>query len=472
MAATRYRFRVGRHAGVLPDGSNWNTPIFLGHFRDKVTGVENGVPWEYWGNPYSPQSYVPELSVTTVEQTWDENHGRPKGRSNRDELAAKLFYDTGGPFLNVKIDTGSSTEGVVLGGTYTNLSGTKRYEGGFCPPTSTYWGSGWAGSPLSYTGNSNALLPDVAPYFDRAWKLAKPKLETASLYVALRESRDLSRMLKTTAKLNALEYSKHAGAQISVKNMRPKGVAEQFLNHQFGWAPFLKDLGQFYQTWVEAEDTIKRIQMENGKWKRRSVRVDKAVDTQIISETLLPQSSTSYAIPCFPVSFPADFFLSPPSWRLVEETTLTINASGKFKFYNPNFDVTLPDYTSAWKQVMRYVKIYGLSVNPYHIWQATPWTWLVDWVSNLGSFVERLSDIIEDRVAAAYFYITSRKTVKRRMEIHLPFVTGHQTLVFERSYRSKQRVSADSPYGFSLSWDDLSPRRLAILGALGITRKA
>jgi len=488
MVTTRYRFRVGRLDGVLPDGSNWNQPVLLGHFRDKETGVDNGIPWEKWGNPHSPQSYIPELSVFNVETTWDENHGRPKGRNLARDKRGKNFYDVGGPFLNIKIETGSPVSGTVLGGSYTNLTGTKKYEGSFMPPSSTYWGTGWAQGPLNYTGNSNALLPDVAPYFDRAWQKAKPKLETASLYVALREAHEIPQMLRTTAKAFSLEYQKtkleriyhgsdgfssieRLGPQLSAKKMTPNWAAEQFLNQQFGWAPFLKDLGQFYQTWVNADDTIKRITMENNQWVRRKVRVDKSVDTQIIEEVQLPLNSISYALPCFPVSFPADFFLSPPSWKIVEETTLTINAVGKFRFYRPEFDMTLPDYTSAWNQVMRYIKIYGLNINPYHIWQATPWTWLLDWVSNIGSYIERLSDSAFDSVAAAYFYITAHKKVSRRMEIRLPFVDGFKTLEFERSYTSKQRVSADSPYGFNLTWENLDPRKLAILGALGITRR-
>lgn len=488
VAIPRYRFRVGRIDGVKPDGSNWNDVIPVGHFRDKVFVTENGVTRSYWGNPYSPQSYVPEYGVTRTEQTWDETHGRPKGRNAKRDPHGRLFYDTGGPFLNVKIDTGMPNSGVFGRTTLYSTGGDHMYEGGFVLPSAVYWGGDWASSPLAYTTASNALLPDVAPYFDRAWRKAKPALEFASLYVALREAKDLNRMLSTTAKLNALQYQKtdayktvfddlgrsslvHTGARISTKKMGPPNVAEQFLNHQFGWAPFLKDLGQFYQTWVNADDHIRRITMENGQWVRKKVRVEKAKEHSVISQTQMAPSS-SYALPCFPASMPGYFFTAPPYYDVVEDKTTTINAVGKFRFYRPEFDITLPDYTSAWNQVMRYVKIYGLSVNPYHVWQATPWSWLVDWVSNVGAFVERLSDIATDHVAAAYFYITAKRVIKRRMNIHLPLAQGHRILTFERTFISKQRVAADSPYGFHLTWDALSPRRLAILAALGITRRS
>jgi hypothetical protein len=487
MATTRYRFRV---VGIDPKVNNhgpWNAPIYLGQFRDKTTVYRNGVPITGWGNPYNAQTYAPDVSACVVEQTWDELHPRTKRRSTDRDLPGQLpFYNTGGPFLNVRIDSAIPPEGVVGSGTYYNTSGSRRYEGGFKPPSNTDWGGGWAITPLAYTGQSNALLPDVAAYFDRAWRSAKPKLEFASLYVFLKEFEDIVPQLQTTSELfgrrfageykyftgnvGARRINISRGAQIDKKIMYPKFAANQFINQEFGWAPFLGDLKSFYTTYLDASQIIKKITDENGKWVRKSVKVVKDVDSRVILEHQEPYNSVSYAIPCFPVGFPADFFTNPPSWGIVEETSLSIHASGKFRFYRPEFDMTLPDYSSAWNQVMRYVKIYGLEVSPYHIWQATPWTWLVDWVTNLGSMIQRLSDTLEDQVAAQYFYITAVKTVKRTLTVKLPFTSGLKTLAFTRSYRAQQRVSADSPYGFRTSWDSLSPERIAILGALGITR--
>jgi len=487
MVLPRYRFRV---AGIDPLVNNhgaWNAPIQLGVFRDKVTTFLNGVPSYSWGNPYNSQQFVPDVSACTVEQTWDEIHPRSRRKSTDfTQKGDSPLYLTGGPFLNVRIDTGLPPQGVVGSGTYYSVDGNHRYEGGFMPPNNNAWGSGWASTPLAFTGSSNALLPDVAPYFDRAWRSAKPKLEMASLYVFLKEIGDTVPMLQTTAKALGIKYQSadfyktvatdygsqvvHFGSRLSSRDMKPKEIAEHFINHEFGWAPFLGDLKSFFTTYLDASEIIKKISDENGKWVRKSVGVTKDVSDVVISETVLPFNSVSYATPCFPVGFPSYFFTSPPSWSITEKTSLSIHASGKFRFYRPEFDVTLPDYTSAWNQVMRYVKIYGLEVNPYHVWQATPWTWLVDWVTNIGSYIQRMSDTLEDQVAAAYFYITAHKRVERTLTVKLPFTSGLKTLSFVRSYSSKQRVSADSPYGFRVSWDSLSPERLAILGALGITR--
>jgi len=479
MATPRYRFRVTPLRHVSEGKGVWNAPISLGLFRDKTTVFNNGVPTTSWGNPYNAQSYVPDASVCLVEQTWDELHPKVKRRTTDFTVKGdKPWYMTGGPFLNVYIDTAIPFEGIVGSGTYYSTDGSSRYEGGFMPPPNEYWGTGWASSPLAFTGSSNALLPDVAAYFDRAWRSAKPKLEMASLYVFLREIGDTVPMLQTTAKALGLNWQRSLitksgvshGASLSSRRMEPRDLAEHFINHEFGWAPFLGDLKSFYTTYLDASEIIKQITDDNNKWVRRSVKVTKDSSTEVISDVQLPFNSVSYAVPVFPVGFPSKFFISPPSWTIVEKTSLSIHAAGKFRFYRPEFDISLPDYSSAWNKVKQLIKVYGLEVNPYHIWQATPWTWLVDWVTNLGSFIQRMSDTLEDQVAAQYFYITAHKRVERTLTVRLPFAAGLKVLSFVRSYSAKQRVAADSPYGFRVSWDSLSPERIAILGALGITR--
>lgn len=119
---------------------------------------------------------------------------------------------------------------------------------------------------------------------------------------------------------------------------------------------------------------------------------------------------------------------------------------------------------------MRYMTLYGLRVNPSNIYKAIPWSWALDWISNAGDYVDQLTDIWSDSIAAEYFYVMHHLRVTRTLTITLPFVSGGVTFVFHRYYDCKQRLEASGPYGFSLSWDNLSPRQLAIAGALGISR--
>jgi hypothetical protein len=369
----------------------------------------------------------------------------------------------------VKIDLGIPSTGVLNSGTYENVTGTRRYVGGFMAPSRSWW-DGWAKTPLAFTGNSSSMIPDASAYFDRSYSLSKPKLEYAGLYVFLKEFKDTGPMLETTAKGFSQSW-KSIQSRFNSKRLAPRDAAEQFLNQQFGWKPFLNDLDNFYSTYVNASEIIKRITDENGKWERRHAKVKDDGNFTVISEVDMPVSSTSYAIPNFPTGFPADFFIRPPSYRITEDFILNVRASGKARYYRPEFDAGLPSYDTAWNNAMRWVKIYGLEVSPYHIWQAIPWTWLADWVSNLGSFIERLNDTLMDSIAFQYLFQTVVYQKTQKIEVRLPFKSGTQTMSYFTSYYSKQRTNAASPYGFRLGWDNLSSTRLAILGSLGITRK-
>jgi hypothetical protein len=464
---SRTRVRIVKSDPRIRDGLAYDTPIHLGGFFTKITGVENGVPFERWNpDPFQTVSYQPEVSAREVQITVDELHGRPP-------------YRTGGPFLSVRVKTGLPASGAVPVGTLYTRGNDRRYVGYLNPPGNSWW-RGWAQTPLAFASvsNSNSMLPDVAPYFDKAWHSAKPKLELANLYTFLKEASDIPRMLQTTAKgfrdtwylyqnreqlINNLRFSGRTS-----RIMQPRWLADQFINEQFGWAPFLGDIRDFDNLYQNANREFERIRKENGKYVRKRVRV-KLDSTSEVLYSVPPVQNSSYPVPCFPVSIPDEFFSSPPSWSLEETTETEVSASGKFRFYRPEFDDSMQDYDAAWKRLMRYITTSGLRPTPSNIYKAIPFTWLADWVSDLGNRIERLSDLVFDDVAAEYFFVTVHKTQTQTLSVELPFFTHPITFFFTRSFESKQRVSADSPYGFRLTWDDLSPRRLAILAALGIT---
>jgi hypothetical protein len=51
------------------------------------------------------------------------------------------------------------------------------------------------------------------------------------------------------------------------------------------------------------------------------------------------------------------------------------------------------------------------------------------------------------------------------------FWDGAETFEWNRIIETKQRDKAESPYGFNLKWESLSPFQLAILAALPISKR-
>lgn len=449
---TRSKFTPARLGRV------WSDPIPLGWFRQKLSGTNNGIPWEEWAGYHESEiSYNPDVSLVEGKITTDELHSGPP-------------FKTGGPFKSITVSTGLPLGGVYGKGVYTNASGMRRYEGGFGPPANWAWEVGWAQTPLAGLSINSTHFPSMAPWVDLGWARTKPKLEKASAFVFIAEAKDLPRMLKTTSDGFHQVWKSIKGDPVSPM-MQPKAAANHFLNHQFGWKPFLNDISGFNQTYQNTARLLGKTTRDNGKFVRRRVNLsDGQPVTTVLGQSNLTPNGISYAIPLLPFSFPADYFTHPPHWSVQETTQSNVSAVGKFRYYRPEFDDSLPDYSSAWNSAMRYMTLYGLRVNPSNIYKAIPWSWALDWISNAGDYVDQLTDIWSDSIAAEYFYVMHHLRVTRTLTITLPFVSGGVTFVFHRYYDCKQRLEASGPYGFSLSWDNLSPRQLAIAGALGISR--
>jgi hypothetical protein len=113
----------------------------------------------------------------------------------------------------------------------------------------------------------------------------------------------------------------------------------------------------------------------------------------------------------------------------------------------------------------------GLRVSPSNIYKAIPWTWCIDWMTHFGDNITAIDDMLLDQIAYKYLYLMHHHLETTTLKQYLPLKTGGNiTLEWTRVNECKQRAVGLSPYGFDLSWSNLTPRQLAILAAIGLTR--
>jgi hypothetical protein len=338
-------------------------------------------------------------------------------------------------------------------------TGRVHYHGGFWPLG--VW-QDTSSIPALVTGES--LVPSTAAYELRAYKRLRPKIETASAFVFAAEFRDLPRMLKSTSR-TFHEIWRVMGGNSVTKMMQPNRVADNFLNHQFGWVPFVNDLSKFYTTFQNAAKAKSQLTHDNNRSVRRRVTLEDQTSKVTLSSGtgmgVEPLGDLVGTLLCTGVQ---------PTWQHVEENHSTVSAVGCFKYYRPEFDETLPDYNSAWTGIKRDLTLYGLRVSPSNIYRATPWTWLIDWATDFGDNIIAFDDMVLDSVAFQYLYLMRRVQKTQTFLQTLPFWDGTQTMSWPVNYDGKVRRGASTPYGFGLTWNLLTPRQLAILAALKITR--
>jgi hypothetical protein len=438
----RIRRRFERTPGIDLPGDNPNMPI--GKFYLQVQPDVRAL----FGTAYA-QLKNPLLKG---EITYDEIHKGPP-------------WTSGGDFINVKVDLPSKQ---VMGvGTYHGIvdvsyygigTGPVIYEGGFSP-VGVY--DGWN---IPSMVNGPNYIPSTAAWELAAYKQTKPKIQKADAFIFGAEARDIPRMLRSTSQTLHTSWLNLGGREMT-RLMQPKKIADNFLNHQFGWVPFLSDIRKLYRTHQNSVAIKRQLTRNNDRWVTRKKVLSNETDQNIWSKgNGMSVEPAGYYIGTL---FDAG---TSPTYELKEEIRSEISAVGSYKYYRPEFDPDMPDYNSAWSNLNRDLAIYGARISPSNVYRATPWTWLVDWFTDFGGNIDTITDWAQDSIVARYLFVMRHDIREQVFTQTLPFSGNHLSLQWSAKMEGKIRKQASTPYGFGLEWKFLSPRQLAILAALKLTR--
>lgn len=410
------------------------------------------------------ESTLMSTSDTTpllIERTWDRTNPGPP-------------YLTGGSFVSVKASL--PHHDLKAYGTYRGdpsswshtptWKGHWKYVGGFGSPNfnaDTYTLSTYVDIGLDQSVVS-PWFPSMTTLGSQAYAKLRPQIPKAGLGIMLAEARDLPRMMQTTSRGFHDLWSSMGGSSSS-KSMLPKKTANHFLNAQFGWVPFLGDISSMYDVYNNSGKYLRQLAKDNNTWVRR-LRTEKIIESEQVLSTF-----PNLRVNPGPLGTNWLTVFTDATSKLILRTSTQVWYEGAFKYYRPEFDGSQEWSNSKLGDLSRLTTLLGARINPSLIYRATPWTWLIDWFTNVGDTVQRASDWAADGMVSKYMYLMRRQTreVVLQQTIHSKSA-GVITMEWTRNAVVKHRVPASSPYGFSLSGSDLSPRQLAILGALGISR--
>lgn len=328
----------------------------------------------------------------------------------------------------------------------------------------------WLGDqPSNYL---NALgVPQVSGFDSLAWDKTKPRLAQVSGAQFIAELRDLPRMLESTANLLHNSWRSFGGGYSSVV-MHPKSVADNFLNHEFGWAPFLGDIRSFVDTFQRQNDHISNLVRDNGKWVRRKAVLKHDRTESLVGRLYVPGVEPfGFQVQGCCTDMTVDGVTCKGYMEIREVVETKTWAVGTFTYYRPEFDVNNAGFASHFTTLQRLMTLYGLRINPSVVYKVTPWTWAIDWASSMGSHLERLNDYVSDGIVSRGLCIMQSMERYREKTSVVNFASGARVFKWRRYFATKARKMADSPYGFNRPWNELSPRQLAILGAVGISRR-
>jgi len=412
-----------------------------------------------------PANYTAAAS-TYSERCWDEIHKRSHAGDGR------LVYKTGGPFYDIKSDNPWFIRQAA--DSYRSEPSTAvgyRYEGGFVPDS---FGPDQLGSiDMEQAGLLSYLNKgDASPYGSEGWDKARPSPESTNLAQQLYELKDLPESMKTTAKGFSDIWNALGGHPVE---FGPKAVADHYLNHVFGWKPFLKDLSGLYDTYKDLDNRVAQVRRDNGNWIKRRRTVKREVVRGSVTYQNIPR--------VWPVlnGFLYRFKGSQFGYtNFYKEEVDDVWFEGCFSYYLPAFDPSLRRFPPGdpslggrfddWVHGMaQKATVLGARYSPALVYKVMPWTWLGDWFHNGSHMVNNLSAQLTDNLVAKYAFIMRHTQLRVVNDTQLWTVRGDKNMFWYQNIETKHRESA-SPYGFNLAWPEFTPSKLAILAALGISR--
>lgn len=293
-------------------------------------------------------------------------------------------------------------------------------------------------------GLGDAAQQDGSAYGATAYDRMKPTKPNFNGFNAIWELKDLPGMFEMT-----------------LRNSPLLDISNYWLALKFGWEPLMRDIISLVKTQMDAQKRLSQLIRDNGRPVRRRITL---ADTAVPTYTA---SGSSYAVVVAP-SMVTYFFSGTPRYTDTISSVNRVWASGQYRYWLPSGPRDI-NWTNEMKR-----RIFGLYPTPRQLYNSIPWSWLIDWFTNLGDVLNNLSAEVADRLAADYFYVMreSGSVATRQVEVPL-YDEGLNPITLSATgitrSTNKTRLRGD-PFGLNTAQNTLSGMQLSILGALGMSR--
>lgn len=243
----------------------------------------------------------------------------------------------------------------------------------------------------------------------------------------------------------------------------------EYLNVQFGWLPIISEVKSLASSVVKAEELMSQYERDSGRLVRR--RYEFPLDRSITVTDITPAGGADIYLANNVMynAYTADNSGRANRKRFLEREIVRKRwFSGAFTYYLPN------DYYSRGEMYKKMVfanRILGLELTPETMWELAPWSWAIDWQSNIGDVMHNVAAFANDGLVMRYGYLMEHTIIKDTYTNTGANIRGYGnrsiTTTFQTEVKRRRRAT---PFGFGLELGALSPRQLAIMAALGLTK--
>lgn len=251
------------------------------------------------------------------------------------------------------------------------------------------------------------------------------------------------------------------GVQSLKRKLRGGSTGGEYLNVEFGWKPVVAEVLNTIKAFEDSVKIYNQLVRDNGRKVRRRATVYRGESKSLV---------TSNIVRCYPVAWNPR---APLNRQSTAETRLSTRVwtVGRGSYFIPDIR------TEAFKDRLKQ-EILGARPNLALLYELMPWSWMIDWVSNVGEVIQyhlgpQVSEFVIDY---AYLMRHVQKDVTYTMSPYETdsFMNGSSFgavpgLSARERFETKERIAA-TPFGFGITLSSLSAKQWAILAALGISK--
>jgi hypothetical protein len=303
------------------------------------------------------------------------------------------------------------------------------------------------------------------------------KSELSSL-VSLYELKDMLSIrgtIRNLAKLGKSLFSRIGGSSTRpIGKALVRGGADSFLQWKFNLSPLISDITGIYRIVSTYERRINDLINRSGKTQISRFKCD-------LKEQLKPVElnwGTNY----FPGALPQGEILVGPVWK-------------KFKaYFNPRrkvvplfaefrsemqYNYTFTAFQLEHAKVLGLLDAFGVTFNPAHIWNVIPWSFVIDWVVNVSSWLDQfeIKNLAPKVNILQYCWSIKKKRIisysarLRTQRYYYGSYYAWQYFTYPEVTETSYRRGIDLPSTSSFTTSGLSPTELSLGAALLVTRR-
>jgi len=253
------------------------------------------------------------------------------------------------------------------------------------------------------------------------------------------------------------------GADVLKRNIkRYRSLGGEYLNVEFGWKPFVSDMKKYRDAATNSANVLREYERQSGANVRRRYAFP------VTTESVTVDMGTAYPSPTLPTALYLSGHGAGPL-HYTDTSYIRQWFSGCFTYYlnlgNTGFDKMERAHQEA-------QKLYGVDITPEVLWDVTPWTWMADWFGNTGDVLHNIGAMLNEGLVIKWGYMMEESIVSRTWTLSdFYYLSEPYPHTFTQTFRNVRKTRRPAtPFGFGYDMDTLTPSRVAILAALGISR--